>query len=117
MTPPQTIGFASNLSHTIIKEQHENEEEDDPQGEAASDSGVSATDEELALMGAPWAKEGLLQRKHYMDGQSRRAKDKHWGQVFVVISKGDFRMFKFGGTSKGSTRGAGGLGGGNWLVS
>lgn len=114
--PQPTIGFASNLSNTIIKEHHEHEDADDSKMEAESDSGISTTDEELALMGAPWAKEGLLQRKHYWESQNRRAKDKNWGQVFVVISKGDFRMFKFGDTSKGSSRSAAGFGGGNWLV-
>ncbi|KDN34547.1 hypothetical protein RSAG8_12371, partial [Rhizoctonia solani AG-8 WAC10335] len=51
-----TLGFASNLSHTIIKEAQE-----DDVGSVKSDvtnsTTVSITDEELALLGPPWAKE------------------------------------------------------------
>lgn len=118
-TQPQTIGFASNLSHSIIRERHDEGEEaenDKAAEESASESGVEATDEELALLGAPWAKEGLLQRKHYWESPKKRSKDKNWTQVFVVISRGDFRMFTFGDASKGAKTGGSGLGGGNWLV-
>lgn len=106
---PATIGFASNLSHSIIREQQEED--------AASDtSDDSATDEELALLGAPWAKEGILQRKHYWDAPNKRSKDKHWTQVFAVIARGDLKMFQFGATGSGAAYGAS-VGGGNWLVS
>lgn len=117
MSPSQTIGFASNLSQSIIKEQRENEETESRDIETSSESGLSTTDGELALMGAPWAKEGLLQRKHYWESSNKRAKDKNWLELFVVISKGDFRMFKFGDITKGASGGATGFGGGNWLVS
>lgn len=73
------------------------------------------TDEELALLGAPWAKEGLLQRKHYWEMTGKRAKDKSWSQVFVVISAGELKMFRFDG-SGGSMRGGAGVGGGDWTV-
>lgn len=105
---PATMGFASNLSHTIIKEQ----QEDDARS-IASDQ--STSDEELALLGAPWAKEGILQRKHYWDAPNKRSKDKHWLQVFAVISKGEMKMFQFGGSGAGNAFG-GGVGGGNWLT-
>lgn len=105
------MGFASNLSHSIIREQQE--QEDDTRSEA---SDTSATDEELALLGAPWAKEGLLQRKRYWDAPNKRSKDKAWTQVFAVIEKGDMKMFQFGGSSLGGGQGrGGGVGGGNWL--
>jgi PH/SEC7 domain-containing protein len=100
------IGFAGSLSQTIIREQQEDD--------AQSDDGMLATEEELALLGAPWAKEGILQRKHYWEAPSKRSKDKTWLQVFVVIAKGEVRMFKFGDSSaKGSSSG---MGGGNWMV-
>lgn len=105
---PPTMGFASNLTNTIIKEQ----QEDDAQSEA---SDVSTTDEELALLGAPWAKEGILQRKHYWETPNKRSKDKNWMQVFTVISKGEMKMFQFGGSGAGMSSG-GGVGGGNWLT-
>lgn len=105
---PATMGFASNLSHTIIKEQ----QEDDAQSEM---SDQSTSDEELALLGAPWAKEGILQRKHYWETPNKRSKDKHWLQVFAVISKGEMKMFQFGGSGAGSSS-SGGMGGGNWLT-
>ncbi|BGP02291.1 hypothetical protein RTBOTA2_003978 [Rhodotorula toruloides] len=104
-----TIGFANSLSNTIIREQRE----DDNASEAST---IEVTDEELALLGAPWAKEGLLQRKHYWEMTGKRAKDKSWSQVFVVISAGELKMFRFDG-SGGSMRGGAGVGGGDWTAS
>lgn len=75
---------------------------------------ISITDEELALLGAPWAKEGMLCRKQYWESSGKRAKDKAWMDVFVVIQKGELNMFTFGGHNGG---GSGVVGGGNWLVS
>ncbi len=81
----------------------------------SSDSNASISDEELALLGAPWAKEGTLCRKQYWETTKRRAKDKSWMEVFVVIQKGTFSMFTFG--DRGAPAGVGGgIGGGNWLV-
>lgn len=112
-----TIGFASNLAHSIIKEQ----QEDDARSEASL---VEVTDEELALLGAPWAKEGLLERKHFWETAGKRSKDKTWVQAFVVVSAGQLRMFRFGsaggGGGSGGTSGptsGGAIGGGNWTVS
>ncbi|GAA5887194.1 hypothetical protein JCM5296_004558 [Sporobolomyces johnsonii] len=102
-----TIGFANSLTHTIIREQQEDD--------AKSDSSISVTDEELALLGAPWAKEGILQRKHYWETPGKRAKDKNWAQAFVVVSGGELKMFKFDGSGGGMRMaGRGGLGGGDW---
>lgn len=78
---------------------------------------MSVTDEELALLGAPWAKEGILWRKHFWESVGKRSKEKNWLQVFVVISQGEVRMFRFDGA--GTTRegeGGAGLGGGDWAV-
>lgn len=104
-----TIGFASTLSHSmVIREQQEED--------AAGDEDAALTEEELALSGAPWAKEGIIQRKHFWESPLKRAKDKAWLQVFVVISKGELRMFRFDGA--GTVRGGGGgMGGGDWMVS
>ena len=105
------LGFASNLSHTIIREQREDEHSirsDD------SSTDISITDEELALLGPPWAKEGMLCRKQYWECTGKRAKSKAWMDVFVVIQKGELSMFTFGEHGMG---GAGVVGGGNWLVS
>jgi PH/SEC7 domain-containing protein len=73
-------------------------------------------DDELALLGAPWAKEGMLQHKQYWESAGKRAKKNEWKQFFVVVSKGELFMFTFG--DRGGVGFAGGsVGGGNWLVS
>ncbi|KAF7376130.1 Sec7-like domain belongs to guanine nucleotide exchange factors [Mycena sanguinolenta] len=109
LTP--TLGFASNLSHTIIREA---QEDDDRSGCSDDSAGtdISISDEELALLGAPWAKEGMLCRKQYWESVGKRAKDKAWLDVFVVIQKGELNMFTFGDASPGAS---GTFGGGNWL--
>lgn len=107
-----TLGFASNLSHTIIKEAQEDDVHSIDSVDTA-DTTVSITDEELALQGAPWAKEGMLCRKQYWESTGKRAKDKSWTDVFVVIQKGTLNMFTFGEMSAASR--GGGVGGGNWL--
>ncbi|KIJ49400.1 hypothetical protein M422DRAFT_246490 [Sphaerobolus stellatus SS14] len=107
------LGFASNLSHTIIREA----QEDDLRSLSShrSDvSDVSISDEELALLGAPWAKEGILCRKQYWECHGKRAKSKQWQDVFVVIQKGELDMFVFGGDNGPSASTA--VGGGNWLA-
>lgn len=108
-----TLGFASNLSHTIIREAQEDDDRSVRSAESGSTT-ISITDEELALLGAPWAKEGMLCRKRYWESSGKRAKDKAWMDVFVVIQKGELNMFTFGGHGGG---GSGVVGGGNWLVS
>ncbi|KAI0087982.1 hypothetical protein BDY19DRAFT_994406 [Irpex rosettiformis] len=109
LTP--ALGFASNLSHTIIRET----QEDDARSVHSDNSistDVSISDEELALLGPPWAKEGMLCRKQYWESTGKRAKSKDWKDVFVVIQKGDLSMFIFGEHSSG---GGTVVGGGNWL--
>ncbi|KAK8846626.1 hypothetical protein IAR55_005713 [Kwoniella newhampshirensis] len=107
-----TLGFASNLSHTVIREQ------DDELRSIDTRSSISTLedmdDDELALLGAPWAKEGLLHRKLYWESANKRAKKNDWKQYFTVISKGELYMFTFG--EKGGSGFMGGsVGGGNWL--
>ncbi|EGO25829.1 hypothetical protein SERLADRAFT_448749 [Serpula lacrymans var. lacrymans S7.9] len=111
LTP--TLGFASNLSHTIIREAQEDDDRSLKSHESSSTT-VSITDEELALLGAPWAKEGMLCRKQYWESTGKRAKTKAWMDIFVVIQKGELSMFTFGEHGGGSS---GVVGGGNWLES
>ncbi|OCF37757.1 hypothetical protein I316_00884 [Kwoniella heveanensis BCC8398] len=107
-----TLGFASNLSHTVIREHDDELRSIDSQ---VSDSDAEdMDDDELALLGAPWAKEGLLSRKLYWETVGKRAKKNEWKQFFVVISKGDLFMFTFGEKGGGGF-GGGSVGGGNWL--
>ncbi|KAG6917832.1 hypothetical protein DXG01_000892 [Tephrocybe rancida] len=110
LTP--TLGFASNLSHTIIREAQEDDDRS-IRSDASDDTTISITDEELALLGAPWAKEGMLCRKQYWESTGKRSRDKAWMDVFVVIQKGELNMFTFGDHSNGAS---GTFGGGNWLA-
>ncbi|UZJ56962.1 hypothetical protein CBS101457_006282 [Exobasidium rhododendri] len=118
-----TLGFANTLSQSIIKEA--NNEDDHSSLNSVNDD---FTDDELALMGPPWAKEGMLTRKHYWETSMKRAKDKNWTDCFVVVQKGVMSMFRFGDSGSGSGGGGGGMnggtksggkgvgvGGGNWL--
>ena len=108
-----TFGFASNLTHTIIKESEEHDGRS-IRSEGSGSTNISVSDAELALLGPPFAKEGSLSRKQYWEATGRRAKSKNWVDVFVVIQKGDLDMFIFGA---GDTSTAPVVGGGNWLVS
>lgn len=121
--PPPTLGFANTLSQSIIKEAKD--EEDSRSIDSVNDD---LTDDDLALMGPPWAKEGMLTRKHYWEASMKRAKDKAWTDCFVVVQKGMFSMFRFGdsnangggsyNTTSKKTAADGlnvGIGGGNWL--
>ncbi|KAK0461134.1 uncharacterized protein EV420DRAFT_1331494 [Desarmillaria tabescens] len=108
-----TLGFAHNLSHTIIREAKEDDDRS-IHSERSDSTTISISDEELALLGAPWAKEGMLCRKQYWESTGRRAKDKSWLDVFVVIQRGTLNMFTFG---ENGPAGSGVFGGGNWLAS
>jgi PH/SEC7 domain-containing protein len=110
LTP--ALGFASNLSYTIIRETQEDDDRSERTDDSA-DTTISITDEELALLGPPWAKEGMLCRKQYNDSTGKRAKSKAWMDVFVVIQKGELNMFTFGNHAVDGQRA---VGGGNWLV-
>ncbi|KAI0081910.1 hypothetical protein K474DRAFT_1655788 [Panus rudis PR-1116 ss-1] len=107
-----TLGFASNLSHTIIREAQEDDNHSMKSDQSLA-TDISITDEELALLGPPWAKEGMLCRKQYWESAGKRAKSKNWMDVFVVIQKGELSMFVFG--DHGGGGGGGIVGGGNWL--
>ncbi|KAM6502301.1 hypothetical protein JOM56_002278 [Amanita muscaria] len=111
LTP--ALGFASNLSNTIIREMHEDDDHSIGSDDTASTS-ISITDEELALLGAPWAKEGMLCRKQYWESAGKRSKDRSWLDVFVVIQKGELNMFTFNRDSAAVSGNV--IGGGNWLA-
>lgn len=111
LTP--ALGFAHNLSHTIIKEAQEDDDRSAHSHDSAA-TDVSISDEELALLGAPWAKEGMLCRKQFMETADKKAKNREWKDIFVVVSKGKMSMFVFGDHTSGGSKV---VGGGNWLVS
>ncbi|KAF2794999.1 hypothetical protein K505DRAFT_360605 [Melanomma pulvis-pyrius CBS 109.77] len=114
----QAIGFANALSQAIIREE-----------------GISITaneeftrvaplleDETLELVGAPWAKEGILKHKRHLESLDKKAKDRTWNESFAVIEKGYMRLFSFSMNSKSmrlknkSRPSAGSIvGGGNWM--
>ena len=101
--------------HSVIRE-HEDESQsvESLASEATMDE---FDDDELALLGAPWAKEGILWRRPaYEVGGKKTTSRRDWKQFFVVIQKGDLHLFTFG-DGKGSSFGGGTVGGGNWLVS
>jgi PH/SEC7 domain-containing protein len=103
------------LTHTVIKE-HEDEAASIAES-ATTDGTEDMTDDQLALLGPPWAKEGNLQRKPYWEGPGKRSKEKNWRQVFTVLQQGDIYMFSFDeGSGRAVPKGLA-MGGGNWMVS
>ena len=78
-----TLSFACNLSHAIIREA----QEDDDHGTHSDESSLESS--------------------------RKRAKDKAWLDVFVVIQRGELNMFTFGDATSNPS---GTFGGGNWLV-
>ncbi|MCO5549584.1 hypothetical protein L7F22_003056 [Adiantum nelumboides] len=107
-----TMGFANTLSKSIIRESN-----DEAETLSIDSEKDDFTDEELALMGPPWAKEGMLTRKQYWEAPHKRAKDKSWVDCFTVIQKGQLSMFRFGANSSSGTvkQRDPTVGGGNWL--
>jgi hypothetical protein len=114
----QAIGFANALSQAIIREEgmsiHSNEE--------FTRVAPLLEDESLELVGAPWAKEGILKHKHHLEALDKKAKDRTWNECFAVLEKGYMRLFSFSMNSKSmrlknkSRPSAGSVvGGGNWM--
>ncbi|ODQ56563.1 hypothetical protein SAICODRAFT_4742 [Saitoella complicata NRRL Y-17804] len=101
-----SIGFANTLTHAIIRE-----EASIASPMTSSFDIAEAEEDALALTGPPWAKEGLLNTKHYADASGRKPKLRTWTQCFAVIDKGELKLFKFG-TQHGNYGGV--VGGGNW---
>ena len=114
----QAIGFANALSQAIIREEGvtigSNEE--------FTRVAPLLEDETLELVGAPWAKEGILKHKRHLESLDKKAKDRSWNESFAVIEKGYLRLFSFNMNSKSmrlknkSRPSAGSIvGGGNWM--
>ncbi|KAL9111530.1 MAG: hypothetical protein Q9227_004018 [Pyrenula ochraceoflavens] len=115
----RSIGFANALSQAIIREDAPGfMEEDQQQGMRAL---PLLEDESLGLMGAPWAKEGMLKHKQHLDGVDKRSKDRNWNECFAVIEKGWMRLFSFSVNAKSIRQRANRqkmsnvVGGGNWM--
>ncbi|KAF7565419.1 SEC7 domain protein [Pyrenophora tritici-repentis] len=114
----QAIGFANALSQAIIREEGMTIASDEEFSRVAP----LLEDETLELVGAPWAKEGILKHKRHLEGVDRKAKDRAWNECFAVVEKGCMRLFSFSMNSKSVRQksklrpSAGGVvGGGNWM--
>lgn len=114
----QAIGFANALSQAIIREEGMTIASEEEFTRVAP----LLEDESLELVGAPWAKEGILKHKHHLEAVDKKAKDRAWTECFAVVEKGYMRLFSFSMNAK-STRhknkmrpSAGSVvGGGNWM--
>jgi hypothetical protein len=114
----QAIGFANALSQAIIREEGMTIASDEEFSRVAP----LLEDETLELVGAPWAKEGIMKHKHHLESVDKRAKDRAWTECFAVVEKGYMRLFSFSMNSKSmrnknKTRPSAGsvVGGGNWM--
>ena len=80
-------------------------------------------DERLPLIGAPWAKEGMLKHKHHLESKDKRARTRNWTECFAVVERGSMKLFAFN-TKTTSARqkfahgkqGPAVVGGGNWTA-
>uniref|UniRef100_A0A060SZR0 ARAD1C10340p n=1 Tax=Blastobotrys adeninivorans TaxID=409370 RepID=A0A060SZR0_BLAAD len=117
-------GFAGLLWSSMIREDSKSvsesiDEGEEPFGDFEKIEQELAKEVELELLGAPWAKEGLLRYRPYIDPNTgKRYKKKDWKQVFVVVQRGQIKMFQFDTGSHASKAKAGGnavVGAGNWL--
>ncbi|KAF2087213.1 hypothetical protein K490DRAFT_74006 [Saccharata proteae CBS 121410] len=111
----QSIGFANALSQAIIREEGNSSYEEFGRVVPLLE------DETLELVGAPWAKEGMLKHKHHLEALDKKAKDRNWNECFAVIEKGYMKLFSFNtgaksSKSKSKSRPSTGavVGGGNW---
>lgn len=114
----QAIGFANALSQAIIREEGMTIASDEEFTRVAP----LLEDETLELVGAPWAKEGILKHKHHLESVDKKAKDRAWSECFAVVEKGYMRLFSFSMNSKSmrhknKMRPSAGsvVGGGNWM--
>ncbi|KAL9096284.1 MAG: hypothetical protein Q9165_001281 [Trypethelium subeluteriae] len=80
-------------------------------------------DERLQLIGAPWAKEGMLKHKHHLESKDKKAKTRNWTECFAVVEKGWMRLFAFNTKSISAKhkfnhgkQGPAVVGGGNWTA-
>ena len=100
-----SIGFANALSQAMIREESLGSGGADSESVSMSVPGGLLEDEALALEGAPWAKEGLVKHKHHLDAPGKKARERNWGDVFAVISKGKLTLFAFNTSTKSTSMG------------
>ena len=100
-----SIGFANALSQAIIREENQGALIGDSESISLSVPGGLLEDEALALEGAPWAKEGMVQHKHHLETSGRKAKERTWNSCFAVIGKGKLTLFAFNTSSSKTVRG------------
>jgi hypothetical protein len=101
-----SIGFANSLSQTIIRE-----ENNPALSQSSFNEDEDIQEHALVLSGPPWAKEGSLKSKRHLDSNLKKSKQKGWTESFVVIDKGQMRMFQF---DTHRTNHNTHVGGGNW---
>ena len=110
------MGFAHNLSRTIIQEQEDDDES--LLSDTSKTTEDELSDEVMALEGPPWAKEGMVTRRIAFTEEKKKSRDKTWKPLFAVAQAGTLSTFTFGEGSSSSRGGGGGVvGGGNWTVS
>ncbi|QSL66822.1 hypothetical protein MERGE_001209 [Pneumocystis wakefieldiae] len=100
-----TIGFAGTLNNIIKKVPTFLSNNFDKNYDTNEEN-------ELALSGPPWAKEGILKHKHYLEN-FKKAKHRTWVECFVVLEKGKLTMFQFNDNKFSEKKRI--LGGGNWI--
>ncbi|EWC45570.1 hypothetical protein DRE_05428 [Drechslerella stenobrocha 248] len=110
----QSIGFANALSTAIIREETGTGGLGSDDGEQSIQPTILDDDvDELALYGAPWAKEGMIKHKHHLEAADKRAKNRGWVECFAVVEKGWMRLFLFSSEKRKTTQNI--VGGGNWM--
>ncbi|KAK6349873.1 hypothetical protein TWF696_006135 [Orbilia brochopaga] len=110
----QSIGFANALSTAIIREETGTGGLGSDDGEQSIQPTILDDDvDELALYGAPWAKEGMIKHKHHLEAADKRAKNRGWVECFAVVEKGWMRLFLFSSEKRKTANNV--VGGGNWM--
>ncbi|KAI9666256.1 MAG: hypothetical protein M1821_004191 [Bathelium mastoideum] len=138
----KSIGFANALSQAIIREEGTGAGSALASPNSGSTTFVSANagimpmdsedmlgggrvplldDERLQLIGAPWAKEGMVKHKHHLESKDKKSRTRNWTECFAVVENGCMRLFAFN-TKTTSARqkalqgrqGPAIVGGGNW---
>ena len=127
-TESKSIGFTNALSQAIIREESSTNAGMSTNGTINNDNSRPIPlleDESLQLVGAPWAKEGILKHKHHLETTDKRVRNRDWVECFAVVEKGWIRLFSFPSTPSRSFRHRFGrsnrplpgsvVGGGNWM--
>ncbi|KAI0409279.1 hypothetical protein F4802DRAFT_243021 [Xylaria palmicola] len=117
----QSIGFANALSQAIIRGDYPVANSSQSIMSEDFHGNLLLEDESLELLGPPWVKEGIVTHKHHLEGFDKKAKDRNWTEVFVVVQKGILSLFSFSTKSmrikaRASRKPGPGavVGGGNW---